>query len=202
MRLARRIDTPISTTAAIKGAVTSSSHRLRAPPSGTRSVRLPTSPHPARRRTSMAMLAHWKLIIASAATRPPVLKGTWGPAHMELRNECCSIAETRRRPTMAGTVAQAIEARARSRHAPTVCGIPAGRNRARTSIDRHEFTEVTKVSMWLSLPCHFLEDKQAVEKANCNRHGERQLGGCKPRLSKPVEFLNLRPKAACCRTDR
>ena len=69
-----------------------------------------------------------------------------------------------------------------------------------TSIDRHEFTEVTKVSMWLSLPCHFLEDKQAVEKANCNRHGERQLGGCKPRLSKPVEFLNLRPKAACCRT--
>ena len=69
-----------------------------------------------------------------------------------------------------------------------------------TSIDRHEFTEVTKVSMWLSLPCHFLEDKQAVEKANCNRHGERQLGCCKPRLSKPVEFLNLRPKAACCRT--
>ena len=81
----------------------------------------------------MAMLAHAKLVIASAATRPPVLKSAADPASAELPKECCSIAETSRRATSAGTVAQAIEARARSRHAPTVCGIPAGRNRTRTA---------------------------------------------------------------------
>jgi hypothetical protein len=64
-----------------------------------------------------------------------------------------------------------------------------------TSIDRHEFTEVTKVSMWRSLPCHF-EDKQAVEKGNGNRHGERQLGGCEPRLSDPVECLDPTTKGS------
>ena len=56
--------------------------------------------------------------------------------------------------------------------------------------------------MWRSLPCHCLEDKQAVEKGNGNgnRHGERQLGGCKPRLSNPVECLDPTTKGSLLQT--
>jgi hypothetical protein len=54
------------------------------------------------------------------------------------------------------------------------------------------------MSMCISSSCHFLEDKQV---GKGNGHGERQLGGHKPRLFETGRAsLTLRPKAACCRT--
>jgi hypothetical protein len=50
------------------------------------------------------------IVIASAAIRPPRLESASVPASVELPKECCVIAETRRRATTPGTVAQAIEA--------------------------------------------------------------------------------------------
>jgi len=78
----------------------------------------------------MATPARLMAVIASAATRPPELKVVEGPAHMEFRDEWSIITSVSPSPARAGTVAQAIEARARSRHGPTVCGIPTGCSRA------------------------------------------------------------------------